>query len=271
MKLPEILQAGRLADHLKGLGRAAFLRSVVHDGHPRPQPVNQGRRVRAVHPMVVDQVYAHGADGVVGADQVQFLVPGEVGQIGEAELAVAEQKPYRAPVLGGVLGLAFHARAGGIRRPGALQRRRDPLAARGHHVYVHAADRNPVARFDRKPLPLPQHLLVSLRQSGRALAGFRIRPVVHEVNYGHLLGQRRHASDVIEVVMSDQHVVDPLDPGQLCGGLNPGGVATVEPRPARVHQHRLAGWGDNQGGLATLDIDEVDLQVAGGDPRGQKR
>jgi hypothetical protein len=62
------------------------------------------------------------------------------------------------------------------------------------------------------------------------------------------------------MVMRDDHMIDPLDPGGLGGGEDPLGVA-VATVPG-IDENRLARGCDQQGGGASLDIDEVHVQLA---------
>jgi len=59
-------------------------------------------------------------------------------------------------------------------------------------------------------LPLSRKAVYPLTRTCAAFAVFDARPVIHEVENRHHLGELRHAADVIRVVVRDQQVVDLL-------------------------------------------------------------
>ena len=96
-------------------------------------------------------------------------------------------------------------------------------------------------------------------------------PVIDERADRNTGCERRNAADVIAVVMRDDQVIDPHD-ARLCSRRsNPIGVTTVEAGPAGIDEHRLSSRRDEQGGLTTLDVDEINLQRLRGRLRDSDR
>ena len=58
----------------------------------------------------------------------------------------------------------------------------------------------------------------------------------------------------------DEQVVELSDAGVLSGGCDPIGVTPIESWPTGIDQHRLAGRRDEERRLATLDVDDVDVE-----------
>ena len=111
------------------------------------------------------------------------------------------------------------------------------------------------------------------RASPRALPSSTLSPWSTIRPMGNRSGEGRQAADVVGVEVRDQQVVDAVDARVVHGRLDAQGVARVAPRPAGVHQHRLAGGRDHEGRRAALDVDPVDVQVGRllGEPgQGQK-
>ncbi len=83
------------------------------------------RALERVEAVMGGEVEVHGADGIVGADELDFLGLGEVAEVEEAELAVADEDADGAGVfsvvhrplgLGGAEGIGCGGDAGGRRR-----------------------------------------------------------------------------------------------------------------------------------------------------------
>src|SRR5689334_9761768 len=73
VKLPQILQAGRVVDDLPGGRLASFARPVIHDGDTRMQCVYQGARIRLIETMVRREIKVYWADAVHRAGKRDFL------------------------------------------------------------------------------------------------------------------------------------------------------------------------------------------------------
>ena len=110
-------------------------------------------------------------------------------------------------------------------------------------------------------------------EAGRAVA----RELVGELTWivhaadRHFVGERGDAADVIAVVVTDDHVVDAIDPGLLHRGHDAIRITSGRIRQvAGIDQQRLPGAENPVGGrhdqdrLSALGVDEVDLQVPGG-------
>src|SRR5580704_17402831 len=68
---------------------------------------------------------------------------------------------------------------------------------------------------------------------------------------------------MIVVEMCDQHVVDLVDFGVLCGGYDAVSIAPVVTWPARVDQQRLAGRRNKQCRLPAFHVHKVHFQLLG--------
>ena len=86
------------------------------------------------------------------------------------------------------------------------------------------------------------------------------RPVIHERANRQSRRERRHAADMIGVVMRDDEVVDARDACLLRRRRDAVGVTAAESREAGVDEHRLAGRRHEQRGLSPFDVDEIDAQ-----------
>ena len=65
---------------------------------------------------------------------------------------------------------------------------------------------------------------------------------------------------MIAVVVRDDEVVDAGHARLLRGGGDAIRVASLEPRVARVDQHRLARRRDDERRLSAFDVDEIDVE-----------
>ena len=110
---------------------------------------------------------------------------------------------------------------------------------------------------------LVAHRQVVSIQRRRLIALLDGRAVVDERTYRHARRQRRHAADVIGVVVRDHQIVDAREAGLLHGGGDAVGVAIVEADEAGVDQHRLAAWRHQQRRLPAFDVDEMDFERFG--------
>lgn len=66
---------------------------------------------------------------------------------------------------------------------------------------------------------------------------------------------------MVAMVVGDHEVVDPLQVGSVGSCHDAFGITSAEAWPTGVDKHRLAGGGDNQCSLPTLDVDEIDIQI----------
>src|SRR6185312_357073 len=87
--------------------------------------------------------------------------------------------------------------------------------------------------------------------------------VVDEADDGDLRGKLGDAADVVNVIVSDEEVVDLADASLLAEGQNAVGVAAVGRGPAGVDEQAFAGGGDEEGCLTAFDVGEVDFERAG--------
>ena len=74
-----------------------------------------------------------------------------------------------------------------------------------------------------------------------------------------------HAAEVIAVPVGGDQVIDAAEAGILDRGHDPVRIPRRRrPAVAGVDQHRLSGRRDEQGGVAALDVDDIDLEILGG-------
>ena len=88
--------------------------------------------------------------------------------------------------------------------------------------------------------------------------------VVEEIRHRQALQQVGDAAHVVLVEVGDEQRVDFLDAGGFGGGGDAIGVAPAIAGVSGVDQQRLAGGRDDQRGLASFDIDEINVQRLGG-------
>jgi len=87
--------------------------------------------------------------------------------------------------------------------------------------------------------------------------------MIHKRADLHALRQLLDSADVIAVIVRDHQIVDALEVSQFRRRDDAAGISSIEPRPARIHQHRLPRRRDDQRRLAAFDIDGIDLQGLG--------
>ena len=103
-------------------------------------------------------------------------------------------------------------------------------------------------------------------------AGVDARPVVEESSHRQPLQQVRNAAHMILVEMRDQQRVDFFDAGCFRRRRDANGVASAVARITGVDEQGLTGGRNHQRGLASFDIDEVNIErlcALGG--HGQRR
>ena len=65
---------------------------------------------------------------------------------------------------------------------------------------------------------------------------------------------------MVAVVVRDQDIVELLESGLVRGGDDAISVPPFVPGPAGVDQQRFSRWAHEERGLATLNVDEVNLE-----------
>ena len=101
---------------------------------------------------------------------------------------------------------------------------------------------------------------VAAEGSPGALALVHRRAVVEVVHDRQPVSQLLRTAHMVRVEVRDDEVVDSSETRVLSGRDDAIGVTPVESWPAGVDQHRLAGWRDEERRLATLDVDDVDVE-----------
>src|SRR6516225_991069 len=108
VELPQILESRRRRHSLPGRGLSPLSRSIVHDGDSWMQGPDQGLGAGTAHSVMTCQVDGHVPHRVIGAHQVEFLVPSQVTQVDEPEVAEGQQYSNRASVLARIISLALY-------------------------------------------------------------------------------------------------------------------------------------------------------------------
>ena len=103
VKHVEVFDAGAVVDGLPGFGHACLVRAVVHNGHARVNRIDERAGVGEIHAVMVDQIKIDWRDGVVGADERNFLCACQVPKIEKSELAEGDKDSGRAGILAGVV------------------------------------------------------------------------------------------------------------------------------------------------------------------------
>ena len=99
VELPEIEEAGRIVNRLPRFGTAAFVGTIVHDRDARVKGVDDCGRVRKIQAVVSGEIQIDGADEILGANELQFFLLGEITEIDETKFAKGEERAERARVL----------------------------------------------------------------------------------------------------------------------------------------------------------------------------
>src|SRR5215472_13553739 len=97
--------------------------------------------------MMGDDEQIDRSDRIVRAHQLEFLVPGEVAEMRDAELAKRHDAADRLRVLGWIGILRLEGRARGVRAAAAREWRLLHGSGRAHDAPVEPCDRNRIARF----------------------------------------------------------------------------------------------------------------------------
>ena len=220
--------------------------------------------------MVVHLVNVHGADPVVRRDEARLGILREVAAIPKPEAAQLDDHGHAVGVVGGVLGNPLDlvgeriARSSLGHRHELLHRRHAANADLG--LALDLFEREFGARFD-DVAPADSHISVRLDAEQKAGVGPAVRvafrdAVVPHVFDRHFLRQLGRATEVVDVEMRDDEVVDLLYAGDLGGGfVQPPRVAAA--RHAGVDEDRLASGGDDQRAAAALDVHPVNIECLG--------
>ena len=99
---------------------------------------------------------------------------------------------------------------------------------------------------------------IALTRAVRVLA---VRPVVKKLAHRNAPDQLRRAAHMVHMIVRNQQVIDARDARVFHGRLNAVCVAAVFSRPARVHQERISGRGNQQRGLPAFHVDRVNEQL----------
>src|SRR6266567_1660227 len=149
--------------------------------------------------MMSGEVEIDVADGVVGADQRDLFLLGQIAKIEKAKLAEGDQDADRARVFSGVcLGL-------GLIRTGAIGRRLDAghpldvLSVRGEDDGTDTGDSDCISGMnDASPLAL-DNLQVGGIVVSCDVGVFSVLAVIFKLTESHALGQFCYAPDMIDV------------------------------------------------------------------------
>ena len=160
-----------------------------------------------------------------------------------------------------------------VRLAAAGKRLRDRLASRRDDRDLKSLHRDHVTRLDRHPLPVADRLHIGLVvaasapriQRGDGLA------VVHEDLARYSGIHPGNVAAVVGIVVGGHDIVELLDSGGLGDLDNPFRVPVVLGRIAGIDEHRLTVGRQQDHRLASLGIDDVDVQRVGGRDRGSQQ
>uniref|UniRef100_E6PWS5 Uncharacterized protein n=1 Tax=mine drainage metagenome TaxID=410659 RepID=E6PWS5_9ZZZZ len=264
MELPEIFQAGRVAKGFEGGWRAALERAVVHDGDAGVERVDQGGAGTGIPAVVADDVNVRRAEAVGGTHEGDFLVAGEVTEIDEGELAELDAGTEGAGVFRGIARVGGQASAVGIYLSGA--RRGEHVAVGGNDVDFEAGDGDGVTGLEVKVFLFArseasgEDFLIRIVVAGDVRGEFAVGAVVKERGDRDAAEELRHSADVVVVVVGDKDVVEVVESGFMRDGGDAVSIAAIVVGPSGVDEEGLSGGGDEERGLAALDIEEEDAE-----------
>ena len=214
--------------------------------------------------MVVDQVQIHPPNQVFRAHQRNLLRLGQIPQVEETKLPKPHQDPRRPRVLRLIqipLRLACAIRIRLRLHPRNL---RNVLPIRRNHNRVQPRNADRVPRMHNTPRLALNGLQIRGIIVARNIGVLAVHPVIQKLSHLDMLHQLRNAAHVVRVKVSDQHMINPCDPGVVHGCLNSFGISPGLPapvRPSRIHQQRRARRRNQQRRLASLHIDRINQQV----------
>src|SRR6185437_11897776 len=87
-------------------------------------------------------------------------------------------------------------------------------------------------------------------------------PMIVEMADRNELRERFKAAFMVRMPVADDHLVDALQSGALCGGEYALRVAIPVPGIAGVEEQRFTGGRDEQRRSAAFDVNPVDFQIA---------
>src|SRR5213594_2914000 len=211
--------------------------------------------------MVENHEYVYGADAIDRTHQLEFFIRGKISQMEHAEVAVRDDDSDRLPVFSLVHALRVRTRAIRIHLSGSRQRRFDRLACGRDNSHIDFVERNRVTPIDDCMLRAAVELWIRLRQER---VGFRIgsnvRAMVDELANRNAVCQSSHPTEVIQMPMSRDQMIDPLDTGILDGSHNSSRIALRSSNVTGVHHKGLSGWRYEERRIAAFDIDHIDAQ-----------
>ena len=265
VELPERLQAGGRRDCLQGRDRATLGRSVIHDGDARADGVDQCGTGALVPAVMRDDEDVDVTDLIPRAHQLHLLVPRKVAEVEDLQLAEGNFSSEGSGVLGLVGGTHLRDLAEGIGLTGVGQGAGNEVAVGADDTCGEAGDGEKVAGLgdDVFVVSAGKDLLVlGVAVLGDALVKFTVGAVVYEGTDRDAGDQLWNAADVVGVIVGEKEVIDLRDAGVPGDGYDAVGVAAFVAGPSGIDEQRLPVRCDEERGLPTFDIDEVDLQLA---------
>jgi hypothetical protein len=160
----------------------------------------------------------------------------------------------------------FRLLAERVRLAGAGQRFVEEIAIGSEDLSGEAGDGEHHARLRENVLVLPgsEDFLVGIvGVEGGFVAGLAERAVVDKGADGNAVDELWDATRVIDVIVSEQNEVDAGEAGLFGGGDDTVGVAAVVAGPAGVDEEGVVVGCDKERGLAALDVDDENPEVAG--------
>ena len=272
VQLPQRRVTWYAAQCIQHRDRSTLHRAIVHHRDPWRNRAHQRRARALVPPVVRHHQQVHVAQPVHRALQLLLLVARQVAQVEHPCVAPLEREPQRTRVFCGIRLPLPCVGAERIRAAPARQRLCQHLSIGTYSRRREAGHRQPLARVHHVVPVLParyQLLVRRARRACRATKRFAILTVVQKHPDRHPRHQRRHAAHMVQVVVRNQHGIEPADPGHLHRGLNAPRVPPTMIIPACIHQQRVLVRCHKQCRLPAFHVDEKHLQRSRG--RGWRR
>ncbi len=164
VQLPQVFEARNFLERLHHRKRAALLLSVIHDGYAGRDRVHERGAAALIPPVMRNDQQVHVPKLVHGTHQLHLLVPRQIAEIEDVQLAIGNHHAERAGIFGLVGGPLLRCRAVLVWSAGARQRLRDQVAVGAHYRHVNPGDWQRLAGVgdDMLVLTAADYLLISL-------------------------------------------------------------------------------------------------------------
>src|ERR1700690_4327494 len=172
--------------------------------------------------MIGDHKHVDGANGIIRAHQLEFLVPGEIAQMHDPKLPERYHTADGIRVLDAavvILVPGLESRAFRVGMASAWQLILDHISCRSHDAPVEACNRNPVAGFHYRVLcfGVERRIYVLEKLFAVDVGLLCVRAVVDEIPYLDARRELGRAAKMIAVPVCRDEVVDMCETGVLYG------------------------------------------------------